>query len=138
LARRARLIRGDWSDPRWADALGRFELVLANPPYVEEAAPLAPQVRRFEPAGALFAGADGLDAYRALVPQLDALLADDGVAVVEIGAGQAGAVTEIAATAGLGASLHRDLGGRPRALSLKKSLGKSDDRAYLEAKPHAG
>ncbi|HUQ13362.1 MAG TPA: peptide chain release factor N(5)-glutamine methyltransferase [Novosphingobium sp.] len=137
-ANRARLIRRDWGAPGWRDDLGRFDLILANPPYVEDGAPLAPQVRRFEPAGALFAGPDGLDAYRVLVPQLSALLAPDGVAVVEIGATQAEAVTRIASQARLVATLHRDLGARPRALSLKKTLGKSVDRAYLEAKPSAG
>ena len=124
LAERARLEFGDWTQPDWAVGLGRFDLILANPPYVEDSADLAASVREHEPAGALFAGAEGLDNYRLLIPQLPALLALGGVAVVEIGHSQADAVTAIAAASGLNATLHHDLGGRPRALEFKISLGK--------------
>jgi release factor glutamine methyltransferase len=124
LAERTRLLRADWDEPGWAAGLGRFDLILANPPYVEDTATLAPSVRAYEPAGALFAGPEGLDAYRVLIPQLPALLAPNGIALVEIGAAQADVVSEIAATAGLSAQLHRDLGGRPRALELQFPLGK--------------
>ena len=124
LADRAQLQLGDWTQPGWSDGLGTFDVILANPPYVEEAAELAPSVRGFEPAQALFAGADGLDDYRVLLPQLPALLAPAGVALVEIGYQQADAVTALAASAGLDSTLHFDLGGRPRALELKISLGK--------------
>lgn len=116
-----RLLQRDWHQAGWADDLGRFDLILANPPYVEEDAPIAPQVRRWEPEGALFAGADGLDDYRALIPQLPGLLDDAGVAVVEIGATQANAVAALAAAAGFACELRRDLGGRPRALVLRTS-----------------
>ena len=115
----------DWTDPGWADDLGRFDLILCNPPYVEDDAELAPEVREHEPAQALFAGSDGLAAYRVLVPQIPGLLDDDGVAVFEIGHTQAEAVGAIAAGARLTATLHRDLAGRPRALALKKALGKT-------------
>jgi release factor glutamine methyltransferase len=127
LGLRARWLERDWQAPDWARDLGRFDLILANPPYVEANAELAPSVRDHEPPEALFAGADGLDAYRALVPQLPGLLAPGGVAIVEIGHTQAEAVTALAAAAGLAAALHRDLGGRPRALQLKNSLGKTGD-----------
>lgn len=121
LASRAQLLRRDWREPGWADGLGRFDLVLANPPYVEDDAPIAADVRRWEPEGALFAGPDGLDDYRLLVPQLSQLLAAGGVAVVEIGATQADAVIALAAAAGFTAELRRDLGKRPRALVLRTS-----------------
>jgi len=126
LAGRARMVCADWDEPGWAEALGGpFDLVLANPPYVEDMAELAPSVRGHEPAGALFAGAEGLDAYRSLVPQLPALLAPGGRALVEIGYAQAAAVTEIGRQAGLAAHLHHDLGGRPRVLEFKIPLGKA-------------
>jgi release factor glutamine methyltransferase len=115
------LLRRDWHDPDWTHGLGAFDLILANPPYVEDEAPIEPDVRGWEPKGALFAGRDGLDDYRVLVPQLPALLTDEGVAVLEIGATQAQAVTAIAAAAGFGAVLRKDLGGRPRALVLHRS-----------------
>jgi release factor glutamine methyltransferase len=125
LAERAEMRAADWHQPGWAEGLGRFDLILANPPYVEDAARLAPSVREHEPAEALFAGADGLDDYRVLVPQLPGLLAEGGVACVEIGATQGAAVTALAEGAGLSARLHHDLAGRPRVLELKFSLGKA-------------
>jgi len=75
-------------------------------------------VRDHEPHGALFAGPEGLDAYRMLVPQLPGLLTPDGIAIVEIGSAQADAVTAIAAESQFSARLHRDLAGRPRAVEL--------------------
>lgn len=123
LAERARLETGDWTLPGWAEGLGTFDVILANPPYVEEDAELAPTVREHEPAGALFAGPEGLDDYRVLIPQLPALLVPGGVALVEIGSTQADAVSAIAREAGFDVRLHHDLGNRPRALELKISLG---------------
>ncbi len=123
LAARAAMMMADWDVPGWIQALGgRFDLVLANPPYVEAGADLAPSVRGHEPAGALFAGADGLDAYRVLVPHWPALLAPGGVAMVEIGPSQSAAVAGLAADAGLSARLHHDLAGRPRVLEMAMSF----------------
>jgi release factor glutamine methyltransferase len=121
LANRAQLLRRDWSQPGWAADLGRFDLVLANPPYVEDDAPIAPDVRRWEPEGALFSGPEGLDDYRVLIPQLARLLAEGGAAVLEIGAAQDRQVADIAAACGFTAHLRRDLAGRPRALVLRDS-----------------
>jgi release factor glutamine methyltransferase len=122
---RARMLARDWHAAEWRDGLGRFNLILANPPYVETGAELSPSVRDFEPAGALFAGEDGLDDYRILIPQLPLLLSESGIAVLEIGAAQAGAVTEIAEASGFSVQLHKDLASRPRALVLRFGLGKS-------------
>lgn len=126
VANRTEMREGDWSVAGWADGLGRFDLIVANPPYVEETADLDASVRHFEPAGALFAGPDGLDAYRTLIPQLLALLTVEGVAVLEIGYAQADAVTALAQASGFTAELRRDLAGRPRALTLRiKDLAKA-------------
>ncbi|MBV1918493.1 MAG: peptide chain release factor N(5)-glutamine methyltransferase [Sphingomonadaceae bacterium] len=120
LADRAALVRADWDEPGWSDALGGpFDLVLANPPYVEADAQLEPSVRDFEPAGALFAGHEGLDAYRRLLPQIPGLLAPDGHALIEIGASQAAPVSELARGCGLTVQqLHRDLADRPRVVQM--------------------
>ena len=126
LSGRAQFIQRNWTKPGWADDLGRFDLVIANPPYVEEAADLAPGVRDFEPAEALFAGPEGLDDYRILIPQLPRLLTQNGIAVLEIGATQAEAVSEIADKAGFAVEMRRDLGNRPRALILRLRLGKGE------------
>jgi release factor glutamine methyltransferase len=124
LAERCELFERDWTRAGWAEDLGRFDLVLANPPYVEVDADLGPSVRDYEPAGALFSGREGLDDYRILIPQLPGLLAQGGVAVVEIGASQSDMVIEIAEQAGFSAELHKDLAARPRALVLRLGLGK--------------
>jgi release factor glutamine methyltransferase len=119
LADRAELVRADWTAPGWSDSLGGpFDLVLANPPYVETGAVLPPDVRNYEPRQALFAGPEGLDDYRLLIPQLPGLLAPGGAALVEIGASQAEAVMQLARLAGLASSLHRDLAGRPRVVEM--------------------
>lgn len=121
LADRVELRRADWHVPPWRDGLGFFDLVIANPPYVESGADLDPSVSDYEPAEALFAGRDGLDDYRVLVPQLPALIAPSGVVVLEIGALQADAVSQIAARAGFASELRPDLAGRARALVLRKT-----------------
>ncbi|MCL4672347.1 MAG: peptide chain release factor N(5)-glutamine methyltransferase [Sphingomonadaceae bacterium] len=115
----ARFVEADWHRAGWAGGLGQFDLILANPPYVETGAELDPDVRDHEPASALFAGTDGLDDYRVLVPQLPGLLAPGGVSVVEIGYRQAAAVRAIGSGAGLTAQLRQDLAGRDRALVFR-------------------
>ncbi len=113
--------RADFRLGNWGQGLAKFDLILSNPPYIEQDASLSPDVRDHEPASALFAGADGLDEYRRLIPQLPGLLAPDGVAVVEIGATQATAVLALAAAAGLCGSVSQDLGGRDRCVVLRAS-----------------
>ena len=118
LADRAAFLAGDWAAP----LAGRFDLVLSNPPYIESAAinGLMPDVARHEPRSALDGGADGLDAYRHLVAILPGLLAPSGVAVLELGAGQAAAVAGLAEAAGLvPGGCRKDLGGVERALVLR-------------------
>ncbi len=91
-----------------------FDLVLCNPPYVEADAELDPQVRDYEPGAALFAGADGLDAYRVLAPQLARVTG--GIACIEIGATQAEAVTTLLRNEGFSVTCRKDLAGRDRCL----------------------
>lgn len=107
----------------WADAVeARFDAVVCNPPYVRdrERAALMPEVRDHDPARALFAGADGLDAYRALAGRVGPLLARNGIAALEVGAGQAGAVSALMAARGLETVETRpDLALNDRILVLK-------------------
>lgn len=128
LADRATIREADWTTPGWSDGLGPFDLILANPPYVEDGALLARDVRDYEPHAALFAGDEGLADYRALVPQLPGLLAPDGAAVLEIGHAQSNPVSEIAHAIGFTTALHRDLGGRARALVLTIKAWQNPDR----------
>jgi release factor glutamine methyltransferase len=111
--------RAKWLQGNWADGLAeKFDLVLCNPPYIADGAELGPGVREYEPDEALFAGEQGLDAYRALGPQLPRLLEKGGLAAVEIGLGQAKAVTGLLARDGLQARVAKDLAGRERAVLL--------------------
>ena len=112
MANRARFEIGDWA----AAVTGRFDLIFANPPYIGTGEQLPAEVRDHEPAAALFAGADGLDAYRIIVPQLPRLLAPGGAAILEIGSTQADAVTALLIAQGFSVTLRNDLGGNPRAL----------------------
>ena len=118
LAERSDWLVRSWRKAGWADDLGTFDLVLCNPPYVEDAAALDRQVREFEPATALFAGPEGLDDYGILIPQLRKLMNPGAAAILEIGANQAAAVSALAAASGFCVELRRDLAGRDRALVL--------------------
>lgn len=111
---RAKLLQGNWA----TGLVEKFDLILCNPPYIAEGAELGPGVQEFEPDEALFAGREGLDAYRELAPQLPRLLNPGGLAAVEIGYDQADAVTALLARDGLQARLANDLAGRPRAVLL--------------------
>src|SRR5439155_16288831 len=101
----------------WAEGIAEaFDLILCNPPYIAEDAEVGAGVREFEPDEALFAGKEGLDAYRALGPQLPRLLGRGGLAAIEIGYDQAEAVTALLGRDGLRVRVAHDLGDRPRAL----------------------
>jgi release factor glutamine methyltransferase len=119
--------RARWKLGNWAEGIKeKFDLILCNPPYIAESAELGPGVREFEPDEALFAGEQGLDAYRALAPQLPQLLEEGGLAAVEIGADQAEPATGLLARGGLQARVAQDLAGKPRAVLL--TWAKSGDR----------
>lgn len=109
---RARMVRGDWGTA----IDDRFDLILVNPPYVETTAELPGEVARHEPPEALFAGAEGLDDYRRIVPQLPRLLAPGGAAILEIGHTQFDPVRELVEREGLIARRRCDLAGLPRAI----------------------
>ncbi|MGI8942875.1 MAG: peptide chain release factor N(5)-glutamine methyltransferase [Qipengyuania sp.] len=116
LASRAEWLLSDWHECGWGDALGEFDLILCNPPYIEEDAGIDVSVRDYEPALALFSGPDGLADYRVLFPQLRQLLVPQGVAIFEIGASQGSSVREIAVEAGFSVEVRPDLAGRDRVI----------------------
>ncbi len=115
LAERARFVAADWG----RGLAGRFDIVVANPPYVSdsELAGVAAEVARFEPRLALAGGEDGLDCLRALIPELPRLLADNGAFFLEVGAGQASAAARILHRNRLEViDIKNDLSGIPRCL----------------------
>jgi release factor glutamine methyltransferase len=102
----------------WADALtGKFDLILSNPPYIESAdiPRLMPEVADYEPLTALDGGADGLGAYARIISTLPRILHENGIAVLELGLGQAKFIRELAAQAGFTCTTRQDLSGVERA-----------------------
>jgi release factor glutamine methyltransferase len=98
---------------------GRFDLIVANPPYIARGAiaTLDPEVRDYDPRLALDGGTDGLAAYRAIAAACPELLAPGGRIAVELGVGQGDAIGTLFEAAGLTVrSIRDDLGGVPRAL----------------------
>jgi release factor glutamine methyltransferase len=116
LAARARFATGDWGE----DIAEAFDLVLCNPPYIEDAAVLDPDVAQWEPHAALFAGPDGLDDYRRLAAQLPRLVGPGGAACVEIGCGQEAQVAALFAGGPFTISSRPDLRGITRCLVLHR------------------
>jgi release factor glutamine methyltransferase len=111
---RLKLVQGNWAD----GLVDKFDLILCNPPYIADGAELGPGVAEYEPDEALFAGKEGLDAYRALGPQLPRLLAAGGLAAIEMAPDQAEPVTALLAREGLAGRVAEDFAGRQRALLL--------------------
>lgn len=116
MAGRAELRLGDWGE----GVDERFDLILCNPPYVESGAALARDVADWEPHEALFAADDGLSEYRRLASQIPHLLADGGLACLELGAGQLDEVAKLFGGAGLTLSSRRDLNNIERCLMLSR------------------
>ncbi|WP_193368537.1 peptide chain release factor N(5)-glutamine methyltransferase [Pelagibius marinus] len=125
LAARARFLRHSWDDGL-ALAPTPWDVIVSNPPYIASAeiAALAPEVAGYDPAAALDGGADGLEAYRSLIPAAAAVLAPGGLLALEIGQGQAAAVEELLVAAGLRPLRRaRDLAGIERCLLAVAAAG---------------
>jgi release factor glutamine methyltransferase len=103
---------------------GPFDLIVSNPPYVRSSdiPNLARDVRDHDPLAALDGGRDGLDAYRALVPQAARLLKQGGALVVESGLGQAHEIKGLMTQAGMKVTgpPKADMAGIPRAVTAQK------------------
>ena len=120
LSERATFVACDYA----SGLTGPFDLIVSNPPYIRSAdiGGLAAEVRNHDPLAALDGGADGLDAYRALIPQAARLLAPWGSLVVEAGQGQSGPIEAFMTNAGLTPATgpKADLAGIPRAVAGHK------------------
>lgn len=122
VAQRLQLVETAWS--RCVD--GQFDLIVSNPPYIPLGgiAGLDREVREHDPHLALAGGTDGLDAYRAILPEAAGLLKPDGHLLLEFGAGQHDDVVRIARAHGfdlMGGGLIRDIGGHVRCAVLLRS-----------------
>lgn len=116
VAERAVFQHSDWL----RDVRGRFDLVVANPPYIaeDEMPGLSPEVRGWEPLLALTPGGDGLEAYRRILRDIGSVLAPSGRLLLETGALQGAAVAALCRGAGLQAvTVLQDMDGRDRVIS---------------------
>ena len=113
---RVRIAHGEWFDALPEELGGTVDLVVSNPPYVAANADLSPSVAEWEPAGALFAGADGLDDLRVILAEAPGWLVPDGVVVCELSPEQGAAAVELAGEHFGEAFLAPDLTGRDRAV----------------------
>ena len=116
-----RFLEGDLLAPVSGEC---FDFILSNPPYVPLAdrASLAVEVRRFEPELALFAGQDGLDIYKRLIPQAFPLLSPGGWLLLELGAGQSPALRTLLIASGFAEpEFLADLQGIPRVALARRA-----------------
>ncbi len=119
LSGRFEAVRSDW----YAEISGQFQVIVSNPPYISssELETLQREVREHDPRRALDGGADGLDAYRAIVARSNSYLAPGGVVGVEIGHLQAADVAALFEAAGFRLlETRKDLGGHDRALIFRR------------------
>jgi release factor glutamine methyltransferase len=120
---RIRFIQGDLATP----VREHFDLIVANPPYIasNEWATLPIEVREHEPRIALDGGVQGVDIVQRLLGEVSGVLRPDGAVLIEFGARQGPAVTQMARTAFPGAviSVHSDLSGNDRVLSVQQPCG---------------
>ncbi|MEA2775142.1 MAG: release factor glutamine methyltransferase [Acetobacteraceae bacterium] len=118
LRSRSAFLVGDWTEA----FSGSFDLVISNPPYIPgpEVATLMPEVAHYEPRLALDGGPDGYDAHRTILSDLNRLLEPNGIAILELGRGQANYVSYLAREAGFQASFRMDLAEIPRAIVLNR------------------
>lgn len=116
--------RANWRHGSWWDAIASetFNLIVCNPPYIPtgDRLSLARDVAEYDPHSALFAGTDGLDCYRAILPDLASHLAPGGKAIFEIGIGQSDGITVLAVQNHLHVlEIVPDIGGIPRAVVME-------------------
>ena len=113
----------DFLKSDWFEAVkGSFDLIISNPPYIGliEKDEISTEVIKYDPEIALFAGHDGLDAYKKIIPNLAKFLNPDGFVVLEIGASQSNQVKNMMNVVGLiNTQIVKDLSGNDRLVAAK-------------------
>ena len=111
-------LKSDWYD----NVKGLFDLIISNPPYIglAEKDELSAEVIKYDPEISLFAGRDGLDAYRRIIPSLPKFLNPSGFVALETGASQSYRVKNMMKAVGFGdAKIVKDLSGKDRLVAAK-------------------
>ena len=121
-ATRVRTVEGSWFEALPSEILGSIDIVVSNPPYVADSDDIDDIVREWEPASALFAGADGLDDIRVILNESVSWLRPGGVIVLEMDPRQIPIARELALALGyIDLEIHADLAGRDRALLAQRA-----------------
>lgn len=117
-----RIMQGSWFSALPDELKNSFDLIVSNPPYISDCDPnVELSVRKFEPHLALFAGSDGLDAYREIISQAGAWLVAGGWLVLEIGDDQVASVCELLEQNDMRQiTVRQDLAGRNRVVAAMK------------------
>ena len=111
-------LKSDWFE----NVEGIFDMIISNPPYIGwvEQDKISAEVKKYDPEIALFAGYDGFDAYKKIIPSLSKFLNKDGLVVLEIGASQSSQVKDIMNSSGFfDVEILKDLSGKERAVAAK-------------------
>ena len=111
-------LKSDW----YGSVKGLFDLIISNPPYIglAEQDELSAEVIKYDPEIALFAGRDGLDAYKKIIPNLPKFLKPDGFVALETGASQGVQVKNMMNAVGfIDAKIVKDLSGKDRLVAAK-------------------
>ena len=111
-------LTSDWFE----NVKGAYDLIISNPPYIglTEQDEISAEVIKYDPEIALFAGRDGLDAYRRIIPSLTKFLNPDGFVALETGASQSNQVKNMMNAVGfIDAKIVKDLSGKDRLVAAK-------------------
>jgi len=111
-------LKSDWFE----NVEGIFDMIISNPPYIGwvEQNKISPEVKKYDPEIALFAGYDGFDAYKKIIPSLSKFLNQDGLVVLEVGASQSSQVKDIMNSFGFfDVEILKDLSGKKRVVAAK-------------------
>ena len=111
-------LKSDWFE----NVEGIFDMIISNPPYIGwvEQDKISAEVKKYDPEIALFAGYDGFDAYKKIIPSLSKFLNKEGLVVLEIGASQSSQVKDIMNSSGFfDVKILKDLSGKERAVAAK-------------------
>ena len=111
-------LKSDWFE----NVEGIFDMIISNPPYIGwvEQDKISAEVKKYDPEIALFAGYDGFDAYKKIIPSLSKFLNKEGLVVLEIGASQSSQVKDILSSSGFfDVEIVKDLSGKDRAVAAK-------------------
>ena len=111
-------LKSDWFE----NVEGIFDMIISNPPYIGwvEQNKISAEVKKYDPEIALFAGYDGFDAYKKIIPSLSKFLNQDGLVVLEVGASQSSQVKDIMNSFGFfDVEILKDLSGKKRVVAAK-------------------